>query len=225
MRGQSCGVSRQWPGPCRSCIGPSLGQDCQRCPQCPRCLLLPRHLPPQRRSQESDLPLHLPPASQQVLLWLLPSPRNWFRICPSGWCCCGPVNDRLLQECLQTKRLFYKQSHTRKLMHGKRKIHTLRTTGFNSHVHISTTGYSGVLLRSLSLSLSFSSLMGRQEPSVKYSISSMSSLVSFRISDSSLQDTLLLETPHTKKKIKQNQLEPSTFSTFSLLKLKARVIS
>lgn len=52
---------------------------------------------------------------------------------------------------------------------------------------MSTTGYSGVLLRSLSLSLSFSSLMGRHEPSVKYSISSMSSLVSLRISDSSLK--------------------------------------
>lgn len=72
------------------------------------------------------------------------------------------------------------------------------------HLHISTTGYSGVLLRSLSLSLSLSSLMGRQEPSVKYSISSMSSLVSFRISDSSLKYTLLVRVPsqnrfHTKK--------------------------
>lgn len=46
-----------------------------------------------------------------------------------------------------------------------------------------------MLLRSLSRSLSFSSLMGRQEPSVKYSISSMSSLVSFRISDNSLKCT------------------------------------
>lgn len=56
-----------------------------------------------------------------------------------------------------------------------------------ANLHILTRGYSGVLLRSRSLSFSFSSLMGRQEPSVKYSISSISSLVSFNISESSLE--------------------------------------
>lgn len=61
-----------------------------------------------------------------------------------------------------------------------------------ANLHILTTGYSGVLLRSRSLSFSLSSLMGRQEPSVKYSISSISSLVSFNISESSLENKLLV---------------------------------
>lgn len=182
MRGQSCGVSRLWPGLCRSCIAPSLGQDCQHCPQCPHCLLLPHHLPPQKKSQESDLPLPLPLVPQEVLLSLLASPQNCFQIYPSDWCYCGLVNDRLPQDCLQREATLMKIQ----------KMHTKKSMIHVGHLHISTTGYSGVLLRSLSLSFSLSSLMGRQEPSVKYSISSMSSLVSLRISDSSLKYKLLV---------------------------------
>lgn len=135
MRGQSCGVSRQWPGPCRSCIGPSLEQDCQRCPQCPRCLLLPRPLPPQRRSQESDLPLHLLPVPRRVLPWLQPFPQNRFQICPSGWCCCGPVNDHLPQECLQIWKAILKfrtkKIYSRQLMHGEE----VKLTEFDTYIY------------------------------------------------------------------------------------------
>lgn len=70
--------------------------------------------------------------------------------------------------------------------------HTQTARLSSADLHILTTGYSGVLLRSRSLSFSLSSLMGCQEPSVKYSISSISSLVSFNISESSLKYKLLV---------------------------------